>query len=1039
MDKIKNIIHPGKKEEDDVLYGSGRSSDPVHSGSAGNATGHGSHLGSSSGTGQHHGTDGPIGSSATGTTTSGHATGNTSYPSRSLMPGEFPDDNASIASIKSGVHGSSPGSKLTGSPATGGDTGLDVNKPLPHTPASGGIGSGSGLTGSNLPDRSVGGSGHGITGSENISSERSFPLGGQTGTTHSPGNTGSGLTGSNLGGTSSQSHSTGGYGTGTGPTSSTMHQGHLGRDAALGTGVAGAGLAEHERHGHGTTAGPHSSDIANRADPRVDSDLSGSRATGPTGYGSSTGGLGSSIGTTGTNTSTHQHGHLGHGHVYEGDPCPPGEHHNVLTTGPHSVDAANLLDPHVPRDGLRSTGTEHAGTGLASGTSGIGIGSGATGLGSTSTTARPHSSNLANKADPRVDSDRDGSRLAGTTGAPGYGSSSTTAGPHSSNLANKADPRVDSDRDGSRVAGSTGLPGYGASAVGGTTAGTSTTGPTGGSSDYRNPYSSSGIDPRVDSTPRSTETGTSGGHHLGRDAGIVGGAGALGAGAYEAERHHGSHQPTSTSAAAASGYEPSGTTAPSSGTTDFAHPSSTTHGYNNQQGDRHLGRDAGIIGGAGTLGAGAYEADKHHHGSHQPTSTSATGSSSYPSNTTGLDDRSRTGDHHLGRDAGVVGGAGILGAGAYEADKHHHGSHQPASTSATGASGYPSNTTGLDDRSRTGDHHLGRDAGIVGGAGALGAGAYEAEKHHASHQPTSTSTAGTTGYPSNTSGYDDSSRTAHDHHGREAAAAGTAGAIGGGAAGSELTKHQAEKREKELAKERAQHEKELHKAEKQHEKDVAKHEKAHEKEVVKHDKHHEKDLAKHDQKHEKELTELEKHERAKEHDQQHAHGEKKHGGLFGFLHRDKTDPELKEEEAARQERLHHGSGATTGAGAAGVAGTTAAAYGEEHEGRNRLHKDPPADHVPMKEGGAIRGGSGTGYEHAPQSGYASQVTGGTGTTALSTGTAPRGGTSGTGNDSNVVIEPHTGLPMDLSKGDGRGGTDANPIPGYHDHHSGAQR
>ena len=33
---------------------------------------------------------------------------------------------------------------------------------------------------------------------------------------------------------------------------------------------------------------------------------------------------------------------------------------------------------------------------------------------------------------------------SGTTGA-GYGNTSTNAGPHSSNLANKADPRVDSD------------------------------------------------------------------------------------------------------------------------------------------------------------------------------------------------------------------------------------------------------------------------------------------------------------------------------------------------------------------------------------------------------------------------------------------------------------------------------------------------------------------------------------------------------------------------------------------------------------------
>lgn len=76
--------------------------------------------------------------------------------------------------------------------------------------------------------------------------------------------------------------------------------------------------------------------------------------------------------------------------------------------------------------------------------------SGATGAGAlgsgTHSTAGPHSSNLANKADPRVDSDLDSSNRGmgvGMTGKP-----KTTAGPHDSNMANKLDPRVDSDRDG---------------------------------------------------------------------------------------------------------------------------------------------------------------------------------------------------------------------------------------------------------------------------------------------------------------------------------------------------------------------------------------------------------------------------------------------------------------------------------------------------------------------------------------------------------------------------------------------------------------
>jgi len=33
-----------------------------------------------------------------------------------------------------------------------------------------------------------------------------------------------------------------------------------------------------------------------------------------------------------------------------------------------------------------------------------------------------------------------------------------------------------------------------------------------------------------------------------------------------------------------------------------------------------------------------------------------------------------------------------------------------------------------------------------------------------------------------------------------------------------------------------------------------------------------------------------------------------------------------------------------------------------------------------------------------------------------------------------VVEPHTGLPADLNKGAGVGGTDNTPVPGVHGHH-----
>ena len=127
------------------------------------------------------------------------------------------------------------------------------------------------------------------------------------------------------------------------------------------------------------------------------------------------------------------------------------------------------------------------------------LGGGSSGVsGSHSTTSGPHNSNLMNKADPRVDSDRDGSRNMGATGTgygsgttgSGYGSgttgsgygSSTTQGPHSSNMENKIDPRVDSDGSRGYGSGTTGT-GYGS----GTTGTTGTTGKKPGLMDKLNP------------------------------------------------------------------------------------------------------------------------------------------------------------------------------------------------------------------------------------------------------------------------------------------------------------------------------------------------------------------------------------------------------------------------------------------------------------------------------------------------------------------------------------------------------------------------
>ena len=132
--------------------------------------------------------------------------------------------------------------------------------------------------------------------------------------------------------------------------------------------------------------------------------------------------------------------------------------HSHNTAGPHGSNIANKADPRVDSDrdgrsGLNS-GTGYPSTSTTTNTTT-----------STSTGAGPHSSNAANKLDPRVDSDRDG-RAGVETGSRSTGTSAGV-GPHSSNAANKLDPRVDSDRDG-RAGVETGSRGTGTSAGVGT-------------------------------------------------------------------------------------------------------------------------------------------------------------------------------------------------------------------------------------------------------------------------------------------------------------------------------------------------------------------------------------------------------------------------------------------------------------------------------------------------------------------------------------------------------------------------------------------
>ena len=646
-----------------------------------------------------------------------------------------------------------------------------------------------------------------------------------------------------------------GLGSGTGSTAAPAHQGHLGRDAAIGAGAVGSsGLAEHEHGGnHGTT---------------------GIAIPAGAGYG----------------PESWEHDHSRHGHQFEGDPCGPEAHvpGPHFSKGPHATDTANLLDPRVASpiippsstSGIGDTGTT-TGTGLGSST-GTGLGSTGTGsshLGRDATLA----GGVGAAGAGAYEAGRDSSNPTSTS----VGSAPKTAGPHKSDMLNKLDPRVDSDRSKQQgTSGTSGMSGIG---------GTSST----GTSDYPSTSSTTGRD-----------------HHLGRDAGLVGAGGAA---AYEADKHHHTHGSglTGTSGTGSSGIGGTG----SDYSTDSAMRGTGTAGTSGR--DHHLGRDAGLVGAGG---AAAYQAEKHH-GHHQPSGTTASGyENPYPSSTVDprVDSTSGTGatgtGHHYGRDAGLVGAGGTA---AYEAEKHHN-KHDPTTTTGTSTDRIGGISS---DRNQptSSSHHYGRDAGLAGTGGVA---AYEAEKHHDKHDPDTTTGTSTHG----------------DHHkGRDAPVAGGVGAAGG----AEFSKKEAEKIQKEQEKEHKKHVKEE------------------EKHLKEHDKH------------------------------------EKHGGLLGKLfHHDKADKEVRKEENLEREDLgdskhhgrHHGAETAAGAGAAGAAGvglTEAEKHQQarEHD-RNRLHKDPPAGLAPKTE-----------YAEAPTGGYASQVTGGTGTTALAQGESVDRGShlSGLGN------------------------------------------
>jgi hypothetical protein len=322
----------------------------------------------------------------------------------------------------------------------------------------------------------------------------------------------------------------------TGTTGNSHNHGTSGLTGTTGTAGTGYGSSNTTGAPQGT-AGPHSSRLANTVDPRVDSDRDhranpNSSVPGTTGTthnhgtsgltGTSHTGNNSGVsegvagphssrvanavdprvdsdadhranpnsGFTGTTGTTHNHGTTGNSGL-------TGNEYSSTTGQPqHSSNLANKLDPRVDSTTTSGSGNTSGFTGTNPTTTGL------TGSEYGSTTGQPqHSSNLANKVDPRVDSSTSygmgqtntASTLAGT-GDRGGLSNSTNAGPHNSNIANKVDPRVDSDLDstGNRHGASHGgILGSGSHATAGSGTAQNTQGPH--NSDLMNK-----LDPRVD-------------------------------------------------------------------------------------------------------------------------------------------------------------------------------------------------------------------------------------------------------------------------------------------------------------------------------------------------------------------------------------------------------------------------------------------------------------------------------------------------------------------------------------------------------------
>lgn len=601
---------------------------------------------------------------------------------------------------------------------------------------------------------------------------------------------------------------------------------------------SGIGLGSSNIGNASTTAGPHSSDLANKADPRVDSDLDGSRtagnttgAYGPTGRSSMPGAfesdsnpcstqelhprLGGPTTTSGLRPST-----TGAGYSTPGQSGIAGQTTTGTTDSHLGRDAAAVGTAGAVGEGFhhhRENEGENLGTSAgAPGTYGDNTGIGNT---SSSTTTRPHSSNLLNKIDPRVDSNTGGT-MSNTGSRTHYGRDAAAVGGAAA-VGEGIYHHRENERDN---LGSSGYSGTTPSRTGSAyycgpigTAVSDVSGPQATSTANRlNPAINQNTRPIEDAREHDPVTGGGGvaadaahggnRHHLGRDAAVV--AGGVGLAEHEHRKHEHERETGvggTTSIGSNTGpYGDNSTYNTTTGTTgagttephrsnllnklDPRVGSSNTGTMDNSRSDHHYGRDDAVAAG----GVGLVE---HKNRKHERERETGVGSNTGIGPTTGAykDDTSYTGTtgasgHHYGRDAAV--GAGGVGLAEHEHQKHEReresglGGSPGTAAAADPSTGPAPNTAGphskdwmnkLDPRVKSNPNTA--DTGLTGtrgtahgesdavaGAGLAGAG-YEAEKHHAARNE-----------PGVGGAYDESLPNFH-HTGRDASAIGAATAL----------------------------------------------------------------------------------------------------------------------------------------------------------------------------------------------------------------------------------------------------------------------